>query len=145
MSILSKLKLSAATRSSLSQSSIEMKREKLLTNLDHQIKAAEADEKNEIYTYSTLRWVTHPETGDRVRQTAQAKVKPWWWRDPQGKHFTCVKYGNKKLELSKGKFAIEVGERTVLVPTLNQIAEAIRAGEFDDLISNAAVFGKKTK
>jgi len=51
----------------------------------------------------------------------------------------------KKLEFAKGKKAIEIGDRKQLVPTLQKIADAVRAGELDDLIAGAAVFGKISK
>lgn len=145
MSVLAKLKLTDATRSTTLVSPTERKREKLLTNIEHQIKAAEAEHKGELYSYPAMRWVTNSETQERTRKNIQVTVRPWWWKDMQGTCFTSIKYGNKKLELSKGKYAIEVGEHEKLVPTLRQIANAVKAGELDDIISGAAKFGKAGK
>ncbi|TNE62672.1 MAG: hypothetical protein EP335_11830 [Alphaproteobacteria bacterium] len=145
MPILSKLKFSDQTRTGDRQSPEARKREKLLTNIEHQVKHAEAEKKGEEYAYQDFRHVRNVETGERTRQRVSVKVRPWFWCDAAGKCFTYIKYGNKTLELAKGKKAIEVGTRDNLVPTLNQIAEAVRAGELDTVIAGAAAFGAKLK
>lgn len=145
MSILKTLKLSDQTQVKSIAAPEVRRRAKLLTNIERQIKAAEAAIKGELYTFEDFRYVTNKETGERVRTSAAVKVKTWSWKNLAGVYFLCIKYGNKKLEFSKGKFAIEVGKQEDLIPTLNQIAEAVKTGELDDCIASVAKFGSKIK
>ncbi len=145
MSILKKLKLSDQTQAKSIAAPEVRRRAKLLTNIERQIKAAEATVKGELYTFKDFRYVTNKETGERERMSVAVKVRQWWWKDIAGVYFLCIKYGNKKLEFSKGKFAIEVGKQENLIPTLNQIAEAVKTGELDEAIASVAKFGSKTK
>jgi len=48
-----------------------------------------------------------------------------------------VLYRARVLELSRGKNAIEVAELADLVPALNAIRTAVRAGELDEVIAAA--------
>ena len=143
MSVLKNLKLSDAVRLSGAGAAIEKKREKLILNIERQIKNAKAEDNQELYVYEDFRHVTHPETGDRARQRVSVRVRPWYFANMSGNWFTHIKYGNKKLEFAKGKKAIEIGDRKQLAPTLQKIADAVRAGELDELISGVAVFGKQ--
>jgi hypothetical protein len=141
MPILAKMKLSDRTRSQMMTSPQEKRRAKLLDAIDLQIKAAEADAEGEMFTYTTSRYVTNEVSGEREKKDVPAKVRPWWWRDVSGTFFLHVKYGNRKLELAKGKTAIEIGATENLVPTLNQLCEAVKAGELDTAAASAAKFG----
>ena len=143
MSILSKFKLSNQTRAKAIASPEVRKREKMLINIDRQIRAAEASINGDIYAYDAFRYVTDVETGVRARRTVSVQVKPWWWKDMAGTYFLIVKYGNRKIQLSKDKNAIEVGAQKNLAPTLALIAEAVRTGELDTYIKNASTFGGK--
>ena len=51
----------------------------------------------------------------------------------------CLCYGDRLLELAKGKSSIEVTTTTDLVPTLERIKRAVEAGELDAQIEVAAV------
>lgn len=135
MSILKNLKLSTETRAKAIASPEVRRREKLLTNIEHQIKAAEASLKGELYTYPAMRNMKHVETGERVRREVQVTVRPWWWKDMADTHFLIIKYGHKKLELQAGKPSIEVGAADNLIPTLQRLAEAVKTGELDEHIA----------
>jgi TRAP-type mannitol/chloroaromatic compound transport system substrate-binding protein len=50
----------------------------------------------------------------------------------------AVKYGARVLELSKGKFAVELASAAELVPTLEIVKSAVEQGELDDAIDSAA-------
>lgn len=145
MSILNSLKLSDETRSKVITDPIGRKREKLIINLERQIKAVEAEDKGEISTFLAVRTVIHPETGERIRRDVSVKTRPWYFRDLNGAFYTIVKYGNKKLELAKGKQSVHVGERKKLIPTFEKLIEAVKAGELDGLIKGAAQFGASKK
>jgi Family of unknown function (DUF6641) len=145
MSILSKLKLSEATRAKTITDPVVRKREKLLINIERQIKTAEAEIKGEEYTFEDFRYITHAETGKRTRQSVYVRGRRWWWKTTNDVYYLVVKYGARKLEFAKGKFAIEVGAKKNLVPTLKSLAEAVKNGELDTIISSVAKFGAKSK
>lgn len=142
MSILSKMKFSERTRSQTLGSPVERRRNKMLMALDLQIKAAEAEAKGEMFTYTVSRYVKNTETGEREKRDVPAKVRPWWWRDVSGTYFLQAKYGNRKVEFAKGKAAIEVGSKENLLPVLRQLADAVTAGELDTALTVSAKFGK---
>lgn len=52
--------------------------------------------------------------------------------------FFVVRYGNRILELVKGKTAIEVKDYEQLQDTLEQLRTAVVAGELDAAISQAS-------
>lgn len=145
MSILKSLKLSDQTRAKSIAAPEVRRRAKLLTNIERQIKAAEAAIKGEFYAFTDFRYVTDAETGERTRKGVSVKVKQWFWQDIAGKYFLCIKYGSKKLEFAKGKFAVEVGDQKNIIPTFEKIAEAVKAGELDDIIAGVAKFGSSVK
>ncbi|RFP17900.1 hypothetical protein D0T25_20650 [Duganella sp. BJB488] len=45
-----------------------------------------------------------------------------------------VRYGNVPIEFAPGKTAIEVGKTAKLIPTIDTVIEAIKAGEVDDIL-----------
>jgi len=53
------------------------------------------------------------------------------------KVYLQLRYGNKPLEVKKGKPTIELEDIEALLPTLNQIRTAIVAGEFDTVLMAA--------
>jgi len=123
--------------------SLQIIQGELLTNIERQIKAAEAAIKGEFYAFTDFRYVTDTETGERTRKGVSVKVKQWFWQDIAGKYFLCIKYGSKKLEFAKSKFAVEVGDQKNIIPTFEKIAEAVKAGELDDIIANVIKFKYK--
>lgn len=54
-----------------------------------------------------------------------------------------VQYGNKELELAKGKVAIAVGERCRLLEVIDKVIEAANAGEVDALLMTVKRLGSK--
>ena len=137
MTILSKPELSEKTRSSMVETPETRARTKLLDALEVQIKAAEAEQRGEIYTVPKTNYVTDTTTGVRSKREVQVPVKPWWWKDMAGSTFIQLKYGTKKLEIAPGKFSIEAGSGEKLTTTLNIVMEAVRGGELDDALMNA--------
>lgn len=144
MSILKTLKLSDQTRAKSVAAPEVRRRAKLLTNIERQIKSAEAALKGEYYAFTDFRYVTDPETGERTRKGVSVKVKQWWWKDIAGNYYLCIKYGSKRLEFAKDKFAIDVGEQKNLILIFEKIAEAVKVGELDKQIAALAdkSFGK---
>ena len=77
----------------------------------------------------------------------QKRVKQWWFTTETGKLAISIRYGNKLLELARGKFAVEIADETALVTTLDVIRGAVLNGELDAAIEAASAklragFGK---
>jgi hypothetical protein len=66
--------------------------------------------------------------------------------DAKGNNVLTVRYGSKPLEMAKGKNAIHFGNENELVATLQVIATAVQAGEFDEIIERqVGAKGQKPK
>jgi hypothetical protein len=52
-----------------------------------------------------------------------------------------IRYGNKVIELEKGKNAIELSLISELEPTLQSIKQAVDSGEFDKLLEEQISYG----
>ncbi len=134
MTILDKLTLSNKTKAGAVASPEIRVRSKMLEGLDVQIAAAEAQANGETYIKRAHRWITDTETGVRVRKEVPVRFNRWHWRDESGKVFIQLRYGNKPLELKKGKPTIELAGDDELLPTLRGLREAIVEGEFDAVL-----------
>ena len=146
MSALSKLKLVAAHAEK--KSPMVLRRAKLTGKIADQIAAANAAAEGSIYASKRAKFVQHSETGERKQIEIATRVKPWWWKSPTGKVVVAVRYGAARIELAKGKNAIEVGSMGDLVAALEAVKEAVAVGELDSQIERAsgalrAGFGKK--
>lgn len=130
MSVLNTLKLVAATKPT-TVNPVMQRRTKMLAKLAEQIKLAEAMADGRNYMAERVRRVKDAATGE-VRDVASSKrVKPWFWTAENGKVCIAVKYGSKKIELSKGKTAVEVGAAKDLAAALATLQKAVEAGELD--------------
>jgi hypothetical protein len=138
MTILSKLNLTDMTRSKMIASPEARLRHKLLGALEEQIAAATADKNGETYEKRTSRFVTDLESGERVKRDVPVQIRRWWWTDASnGKSYIQLRYGNKPLDLAKGKATIELKSVDELVPTLEQIHKAVADGELDAVLMSA--------
>ncbi len=67
------------------------------------------------------------------------RVKQWWFVAENGKLVLNIRYGARLLELAKGKSSIEMATTDDLVPTLELVKRAVKAGEWDAQIEVAAL------
>lgn len=141
--LLSSLKLSARPEKTSENPTLK-KREKLITKLNQQLAMAQSHVAGETYTVYKEKWQKNAETGIQEKIQIPKKVSPWYYlRNNQ--YFFEVRYGNKPLELSKGNYAIEVGEQENLVPTIETVIEAVVSAELDPLLSKVTShLSKKT-
>ena len=109
------------------------RRNKLLMRLNEQREFACADIAGETFEAFKERWVDDAVTGTKKKVRVAKRVKRWFF-DFNGSYFFEVRYGNKPLELAKGKTAIEVGGREQVPVVIDTIIEAIGAGELDDML-----------
>ena len=137
MSTLSNLKLTHAKRPH-AMPAVLIRRNKLVKKLYEQIQLAQAQEAGETYTAKRLKNVRDAETGLTKTVEVPKRVRQWWWTGDNGKLCLNVKYGSNTIELSKGKFAIELSSQAEIVSVLNTIKEAAEAGELDSQIEAVA-------
>lgn len=113
------------------------RRGKLMSKLDEQLKVAEAALTGEDY-YSQKSVKKADEDGNQVTVSVPKRVGRWFYsKDGQNWYFE-VKYGNRTLELAKGKSAIVVGKLDNMTAVIEQIKQAVVAGELDAAIAAAA-------
>lgn len=137
MSALSKLKLVTASRP-VGEDPIRARREKLSKGIEEQIAMINAITNGESYTPTITKQITNPETGE-VRSVQQPKrIRTWFWSTDNGKMQFSVRYGNRILELAKGKSAVEVADYEELMSALQVINQACVAGDIDDIIGSAS-------
>jgi hypothetical protein len=76
--------------------------------------------------------------GQRQAVTKQQAVRPWWKTDQAGQVVMSIKFGAKPLEFEKGKAGIVVPSKDKLPVVIDTLISAVRAGELDELFSQAA-------
>lgn len=105
-------------------------RHNIARTIDLQITAAKADQAGHPFVRTIMRWITNSD-GIREQTTVPLRFRRWYWLDVAGTAFLELKYANKSVEIKPGKPAITVGTMDKLVPILEQIKEAVLAGELD--------------
>ena len=135
-SLLSKLKVTTRPESTKANPLLS-KRERLLTKLDQQRKMALCYVNDEVYNVYKEKWANDQETGERTKTRIAKNVRPWFYKR-NNCYFLEVRYANKPMELSKGMHAIEVGNKTNLLPTIDTVIEAVIAGELDTVLTASA-------
>ena len=146
MGNLSSLKL-VAQRQPSKVSPVVHRRSKLMGKLKDQIALARAAAEGGSFQAQRQRSIVDPETGLRRSVAVPRRIRPWWFITDNGKTAVSVRYGATVLELSKGRFAIELSDSSELVSALETVAAAVEAGELDAAIEAAAMrlrkgFGK---
>ena len=136
MTTISKLKL-VSSKEEHGFSPINVRRNKMISKIEEQIKIVSAQIKGEIYSPRRTKIVTVKETGERKTVEVTKRVKTWFWKNNSGKIHLSLRYGSRTLELAKGKNAIEVNNSEELLTTLSALKEAVIVGELDDAIGHA--------
>ena len=80
--------------------------------------------------------------GERQAVTKQQAVRPWWKTDPSGQVVMSVKFGARPIEFERGKAGIVVPSKDKLPAVIDTVIAAVRAGELDELFSQAAKTGR---
>jgi hypothetical protein len=110
-----------------------VRRAKLVRRLEQQ-KALALDP---TYTLTVQKWVKTEDGGKELRQVRK-RVSPWWREDVLGNLALTVRVGGRAIEFEKGKTAIVVPGMDQLVPTIETVIAAVRAGELDELLAQQA-------
>jgi len=140
MSTLASLKLVAAKQTRVVDP-IQLRRTKLITALEEQIALAKARQAGTDYTPMRSRRVKDADGNVSVVQQPK-RLKAWFWAVDGGKVCVAVRYGNKVIELGKGKTAVETtaGELSGVLATLKK---AVEAGELDAQMEAASAGVRK--
>jgi hypothetical protein len=136
--ILSSLKLVNAKR----QNSIDpvvFRRNKLNEKLKVQIAMAEALNKGESFTVKRKKLMRDELTGTTSYVDINKRLKTWWFTNNDTKRVAVqIFYGNKVIDLAKGKNAVEVANGDELISVLSKLQEAVLDGSLDAQIEQAA-------
>jgi hypothetical protein len=119
------------------------RRAKLIARIEEQ-KALLADP---LYMAVDQKWMRSPD-GRKELVARKRKVRRWWREDATGAIYIAIKYGQKRLEIEKGKPAIAVANKQDIGNVLDVLIEATRAGELDSALqtmSRARPVRKTTK
>ncbi len=133
MALLNSLKLALVKRTA-TQSPVIYRRNKLSAKLFEQIQIARAAEEGKEYAPTHYKTVLNKATGEKHEVKALKRLKRWWWHGPDGQLVLSVFYGNKTIELAKGKNCVELKAQSDLIPTLEILKQAVEAGELDAAI-----------
>lgn len=136
MSTLNSLKLVAAKKPA-NLPAVVQRRNKVLAKLWEQIKLAEAQETGTHYAPTKYRKLKDSEGNVRTVEMPK-RIKPWWFVSESGHTCVALHYGSKIVEISKGKTAIELFNKSELVSTLNTLKAAVESGELDEAINSTA-------
>ena len=111
------------------------RRHKLLAKLAEQLELA----RNSDYQPTNVRFVSD-ENGNTQQVSVPKRIRRWWTVKADGTVQLTIRYGSKALELAKGKNAVEIASESELLPTLEQIRDAVEQGELDELIEVQAAW-----
>jgi hypothetical protein len=134
---LTQLKLSTVKKPSSVAVEV-VRRFKLVKRVDEQIALATALADGTVFSATRHRTVIDPETGLKRSVQVPKSVKAWFFGTENGKVYLSIKYGNRVMELAKGKPTVEITSGKELVNTLKVIRQAVLDGELDAQIDAAS-------
>jgi len=137
MTLLGTLKLSN-TKKPQHANPLVIRRHKLSKKIGEQIALCKAKQTGTEYTTVKYKSYTDKDTGIRKNIAVERRVKAWWFTADNNKLALQIKYGNRVIELQKGKPTIELNSISELESTLKLIQTAVENGELDKEISFAA-------
>lgn len=137
MSAFASLKLVSAKRPQ-NLAPVVQRRNKMSNQLFEQIALAKCFAEGTQYAPTRIRTVKDKDTGERKAVEAIKRVKAWWFTAENGRVCLQVRYGNRVLELARGKNSIEVGTAAELVAVLETVKKCVEVGELDAQIAAAS-------
>lgn len=136
--ILSSLKLVNAKRLN-SIDPVVFRRNKLNEKLKVQIAMAQAMSRGESFSVKRMKKVTDEVAGETSLIEVNKRVKTWWFTNIDTKKVAVhIFYGNKVIDLAKGKNAVEVANGVELIAVLLKLQAAVLDGSLDSQIEQAA-------
>ena len=125
-------------KKSNSNNSFLKRRRNLIAKIDEQILIAT----DSNYKPKKTKWVRN-ENGTERKLEIPKRVRRWWCEQQGGTVLLTIRYGNKVIELEKGKNAIELPSKADLEPTLQSIKKSVDEGEFDRLLEEQLAYGSR--
>jgi hypothetical protein len=116
------------------------RRRKLIAKIDEQILIAT----DSNYQATKIKWARNKD-GSEHKLEIPKRIRRWWTQQLGGKVLLTIRYGNKVIELEKGKNAIELSSISELEKTLQSIKKAVANGEFDRLSEEQLAYGNRLK
>ena len=95
-------------------------------------------QQGESYTPTAQRWELDPVSGERRRIDWPKRVYAWFWQVDGSEWFVTLRYGNRCIELARGRKAVQVESLEEVVEALKTLREAAREGEFDAGLESAS-------
>jgi hypothetical protein len=132
MGVLDKIKLVEMARKA-QPNAAQQRRDKLVEQLQEQLKMAEAMLNGTTYERTKSTWAKDGD-GKRVRVERQVRVRAWWEVAGNAVQFG-LRYGAVPLQLQPGKSAVEVAKLAELPATIKLLITAAEAGEMDAAIA----------
>jgi hypothetical protein len=129
MHTLKSLTLTAVPKQQLNNP-VLTRRAKLIARLQEQ-KALLVDP---TFTAVHQTWETMAD-GRKERVERKRKVRRWWREDAMGAVYLVLRYGQKPIEIEKGKAAVTVPTKEGLDEVLNILITAVNHGELDDALA----------
>src|SRR5258708_8324572 len=93
------------------------------------------------FTRTVHNWVKKDGVKSQVEK--KQRVLPWWTSQANGSLVFFVRFGWKPLEFDKGKSAIAVPSLDKLPAVIDTLISAVRNGELDEQLAQAAAAVKK--
>ena len=88
------------------------------------------------HTRVVQRWVKVD--GERQPIEKKQRVSPWWRTDLNGNYIMSIKFGSRPVEFEKGKAGIMVQTKDKLTGVIDTLIAAVRSGELDEHLNQAA-------
>ena len=139
MSVLKSLKLSSAAPAPSANDPLSRAREKLLGQLAEQKNMVSATLEGRLYEPPKSTAIRKNAQGERVRVEVARRVRKGWFQDEAGTTHFVLRVGGKPMPLQPGKAAIGIGTLDKLPAIIDALINAVRAGELDAQIKEAAV------
>ncbi|PVE08374.1 hypothetical protein B472_05155 [Limnohabitans sp. Rim28] len=118
---------------------IQFRRSKLNEKLKIQIEMAKALSRGDSFTVKRMKKVTDEVSGQASLIEVAKRTKTWWFTNNDTKRVAVqLFYGNKVIDLAKGKNAVEVSNGDELIAVLLKLQEAVVEGALDGQIEVAA-------
>ena len=114
------------------------RRRKLIAKIDEQILLVT----DSNYRPTKIKWIQN-EDGTERKLEIPKRLRRWWTEQLGGTVLLTIRYGNKVLELEKGKNAIELPSKAELEPVLQNIKKAVDNGQFDTLLEEQLAYGSR--
>jgi hypothetical protein len=110
--------------------------------LDRRAKVIERLEEQKLLlndpTYTRTVRTSVKKDGERTIVEKQQRVSPWWRSVPSGTYAFFIRVGFKPLEFAKDKTAIAVPSLDKLPAVIDTLVTAVRNGELDEQLAQAA-------